>query len=127
MVNFSYQISNLLFVLIAVKITRNAVEAGKISSLSKFSTNEGSIVPENPLNNENILPSSESPAETSALASRDLEETSDDSRGSTVYSYFYVGRWTWHIPLWFTLWFTFYVAFNVVRSIYGHSVRSSSR
>lgn len=57
------------------------------------------------------------------------------------WSYFYVGSWAWHIPLWFTLCrkglnflsldiklqnfisgFTFYVFGNVIRSIQGHSV-----
>lgn len=131
MVNFSCQISNLLLVLITLKVTQNGVEAGKISSLSKSSSNESSIASGKLLNvdSENLRKSEanvESEAEISAPSTA-LDRKPDDSRGSTVYSYFYVGRWAWHIPLWFTLWFVFYISFNVVRAIQGHSVRTSKK
>lgn len=123
--NFSYQISNLVLVLIALKVSYNEVESRKITSLSKAvesSTESGKSLN---LQSEKFLTGSEaSQIETSTPTQTALDTKSEKSRGSTVYSYFYVGRWTWHIPLWFTLWFTFYIAFNVVRSIYSHSVRT---
>ena len=125
MVKFSYQISNLVIILVALKLLKNEVEAGKISSLSKLQANESSIISEKLPNtsSETFVGSSEAQVESSTINSLALNKNSDDSRASTVYSYFYIGRWAWHIPLWFTLWFVFYIAFNVVRAIYGHSVR----
>lgn len=122
MVKLSNQISNLVIVLIALKVIYNQVEAGKITSLSQ--PNERLNLKENSLNtnSEEIL-SKNGSEEVSELSSSALESNPDDSRSSTVYSYFYIGRWAWHIPLWFLLWFVFYVAFNVVRAIQGHSVR----
>lgn len=58
----------------------------------------------------------------SAVGRNDLELKRVYSPREATYSYFYVGRWLWHIPLWFTLYFTFYVLANVFRSIYGHEV-----
>lgn len=38
------------------------------------------------------------------------------------YSYFYLGRRLWYIPLYFTVWFTFYVAWLIIQSIGRHKV-----
>ncbi|XP_059616273.1 uncharacterized protein LOC132261461 [Phlebotomus argentipes] len=38
------------------------------------------------------------------------------------YSYYYLGRKLWYIPLYFTVWFTFYVAALIIRSIARHKV-----
>jgi hypothetical protein len=42
----------------------------------------------------------------------------------TRWSYFYIGRWAWHLPLWFLVWFVFYLVFCTFRSIYSHAVRN---
>jgi hypothetical protein len=113
MVNFSFQISHFVLVLIAIYVVHN--EARKIttqtSSANRLNVTEN-VNPED----DKLLKSSEVNAPSTAVVA-----TQQDARESK-YSYFYVGRWTWHIPLWFTLWFSFYVFFNVIRSIYGHTV-----
>ncbi|XP_055906807.1 uncharacterized protein LOC129942037 [Eupeodes corollae] len=38
------------------------------------------------------------------------------------YSYFYIGRKLWYIPLYFTVWFTFYVLWLILKSIARHKV-----
>lgn len=38
------------------------------------------------------------------------------------YSYFYLGRHLWYVPLYFTVWFTFYVAYLIIQSIGRHKV-----
>ena len=38
------------------------------------------------------------------------------------YSYYYLGRKLWYIPLYFTLWFCLYVVFLIIRSIGRHKV-----
>jgi hypothetical protein len=38
------------------------------------------------------------------------------------YSYYYLGRKLWYIPLYFTLWFCLYVAALIIRSIGRHKV-----
>ncbi|XP_055387271.1 uncharacterized protein LOC129615888 [Condylostylus longicornis] len=38
------------------------------------------------------------------------------------YSYFYLGRKLWYIPLYFTVWFSFYVLWLIVKSIARHKV-----
>ena len=38
------------------------------------------------------------------------------------YSYFYIGRKLWYIPLYFTVWFTFYVLWLILKSISRHKV-----
>jgi hypothetical protein len=43
----------------------------------------------------------------------------------TRWSYFYIGQWVWHFPLWFTLYFVFYLVFCTIRSIYNHTVSTS--
>lgn len=40
----------------------------------------------------------------------------------TRWSYFYVGSWVWHFPLWFLIYFVWYLIFCTVRSIYNHTV-----
>lgn len=39
------------------------------------------------------------------------------------YSYYYIGRKLWYIPLYFTLYFSFYVAALIIKSIGRHKVR----
>lgn len=114
MKNISFQISLLL--LIAIKVTQN--EAARIKSAQNslslsenVNTNE-----ENPI--KSSVPSENSEKDESLTGVVATQQGARD----TKYSYFYIGRWTWHIPLWFTLWFSFYVFFNVIRSIYGHAV-----
>ncbi|XP_065356472.1 myb-like protein AA [Calliphora vicina] len=38
------------------------------------------------------------------------------------YSYFYIGRKLWYIPLYFTIWFSFYVLWLILKSIARHKV-----
>lgn len=40
-----------------------------------------------------------------------------------TYSYYYLGRKLWYVPLFFTLWFTFYVAALIIKSIARHKVQ----
>lgn len=40
------------------------------------------------------------------------------------YSYFYIGRKLWYIPLYFTVWFSFYVLWLILKSIARHKVSS---
>lgn len=42
------------------------------------------------------------------------------------YSYYYLGRKIWYIPLYFTLWFCIYVAALIIRSIGRHKVNVNS-
>lgn len=126
MVKFSSQVNSLVLALIALQVVRN--EARKImptasdektSSLSS-SAGAGSLKDE-----QALLISDTKFEQNSPSLPTELEAREQDTRG-TKYSYFYVGRWTWHIPLWFTLWFSFYVFWNVIRAILGHKVRSVS-
>jgi hypothetical protein len=116
MMNISSQISHLVLVLIAINVVYN--EARQITSRTT------SVATENVnSNDEKLLKSSEVNAKVlnDESPSTAIVATQQEAR-EDKYSYFYVGRWTWHIPLWFTLWFSFYVFFNVIRSIYGHTV-----
>lgn len=126
MVNISSQISHLVLVLIAIYVVHNEARkfTPRTTSVKRFN------VTENVNSNDEELPKSsevnanvqndDSPALTTAVVA-----TQQDAR-ENKYSYYYLGRWTWHIPLWFTLWFSFYVLFNVVRSIQGHAVSEIS-
>ncbi|CAD6999924.1 unnamed protein product [Ceratitis capitata] len=38
------------------------------------------------------------------------------------YSYFYIGRKLWYVPLYFTVWFSFYVLWLILKSIARHKV-----
>lgn len=38
------------------------------------------------------------------------------------YSYFYIGRKLWYIPLYFTVWFSFYILWLIIKSIGRHKV-----
>ncbi|XP_073822633.1 uncharacterized protein [Musca autumnalis] len=38
------------------------------------------------------------------------------------YSYFYIGRKLWYIPLYFTVWFSFYILWLILKSIARHKV-----
>lgn len=42
------------------------------------------------------------------------------------YSYFYLSRSLWYIPLYFTVWFTFYVTWLILQSIGRHKVHLNS-
>lgn len=124
MVKFSSQANSLMFVLITIQVTHN--EAGSLRTQSALSSNESSsAVPKSlNVNDDKRLTTYQDILRKQVEERSSLPSVNDvkkaDARGT--YSYFYVGRWAWHIPLWFTLWFTFYIAFNVVRAIYGHSV-----
>lgn len=128
MVNFPSQINNLVLVLIALQVVHN--EAAKITSQTKLLSNGSSkAVTKSQEVNDAKLPinseegsSASGEGEVEVPLPTDIAEKHSDARDSTVYSYFYVARWTWHIPLWFTLWFVFYILFNVFRAIYGHHV-----
>lgn len=60
------------------------------------------------------------------INNKNVSETSIESRKSeardTRWSYYYMGRWVWHLPLWFLLYFVWYIVFCTVRSIYNHTV-----
>lgn len=43
------------------------------------------------------------------------------------YSYFYLSRSLWYIPLYFTVWFTFYVTWLILQSIGRHKVSFSTK
>lgn len=109
------QTNFLVIYLVVVQLAYN--EARQITPQSKITSNRSSekVNEEKPLSkqieNPKINGTDVSREASKALTARD-----------TTYSYFYVGRWTWHIPLWFTLWFSFYVTFNVFRAILGHQV-----
>lgn len=40
-----------------------------------------------------------------------------------TYSYYYLGRKLWYVPLFFTLWFCFYVSALIIKSIARHKVQ----
>lgn len=123
MVNFSLQFNSFVLVFLTLQVVQH--EAGKITSKVSANKSLNAVVELPKVYDEKILTINEARAdEVAATASTDLEDNSRQA-DSTKFSYFYVGRWTWHIPLWFTLWFSFYVFWNVIRSIYGHTVRSS--
>lgn len=118
-----------MFVLIALQVTRN--EAGKLRTQSVLLSNGDSSAVTKSLhvNDDKQLTSIQDNVGTRVEEERKPQQTALDLRKAdarATYSYFYVGRWTWHIPLYFTLWFTFYIAFNVVRAIYGHHVSLNS-
>ncbi|KAG5666265.1 hypothetical protein PVAND_014299 [Polypedilum vanderplanki] len=46
--------------------------------------------------------------------------TKNSEARETKWSYYYMGLWTWHLPLWFLLYFVFYLVFCTIRSIYKH-------
>lgn len=119
MMNLSTQFNSLVLVLITLQVARN--EAAKISHSvsSKALSDESSSVEKipSPISDRGL----ELKQEESSI-STELEARNQETR-ETKYSYFYLGRWTWHIPLWFTLWFSFYVFWNVIRAILGHTVR----
>lgn len=53
-----------------------------------------------------------------------LEEPEEEEEQPRVkkYSYFYLSRSLWYIPLYFTVWFTFYVTYLILLSIGRHKV-----
>lgn len=119
MVNLSTQVNSLVLVLITLQVARN--EAAKIShTVSSTALQDESSSSEkipSPISDRGLEVKQEESSAPTELEARN-QETRD-----TKYSYFYMGRWTWHIPLWFTLWFSFYVFWNVIRAILGHTVR----
>lgn len=121
MVNISSQISHLLFVLIAISVVHNEARriTSRTSSVETINATENVNANDEKLLNSSEAENNESPPSQLPLTT---EITAKQDSRETKYSYFYLGRWTWHIPLWFTLWFSFYVFFNVIRSIYGHTV-----
>ena len=62
-------------------------------------------------------------------SNKTVSDTSIVSRKSdareTRWSYYYMGRWTWHLPLYFLIYFVWYIVFCTVRSIYNHTVSYS--
>ena len=57
----------------------------------------------------------------STTSDRALKESSRDVRGST-YSYYYISRRVWYIPLWFLIYFCCYILGLIIRSIILHKV-----
>ena len=113
MVNFSLHVSShfIFLLIILIVVARN--EAGKITN--------SSAVTEIKQRNEDF--NVEVQQDEPEVVETALDVNNQDTKArDTKYSYFYIGRWTWHIPLWFLLWFTAYIFGNVVRSIYGHAV-----
>lgn len=123
MVKVSYQINILVIALVVLQLAFN--EARRLSLDSNITSNESTesekVNEQKSLSiqfvNGTVNRNDDAGESTKALNARD----------SSKYSYFYVGRWTWHIPLWFTLWFSFYVTFNVFRAILGHKVGELSK
>lgn len=58
-----------------------------------------------------------------APAPRAMEESSRQS----PYSYYYIGRKLWYVPLYFSLYFIFYVGALIIRAIARHKVTYPSR
>lgn len=54
-----------------------------------------------------------------------LQLTNSEARGST-YSYYYISRRVWYIPLWFLIYFCFYIMGLIIRSIILHKVCCTS-
>lgn len=50
------------------------------------------------------------------------EEEPEEQPRVKKYSYFYLSRSLWYIPLYFTVWFTFYVTWLILQSIGRHKV-----
>lgn len=50
------------------------------------------------------------------------EEEEPEQPRVKKYSYFYLSRSLWYIPLYFTVWFTFYVTYLILQSIGRHKV-----
>lgn len=61
-------------------------------------------------------------ADQTGLNSKELVTTSNDARGST-YSYYYISRRVWYIPLWFLVYFCVYILALIIRSMILHKVR----
>lgn len=126
MVKFSSRASNLMFVLIAIQVTRS--ETGKLrttQSVLLSNGNSSAVTKSLNANDDKKLTSIQDSVGTREEEEQKPLPTAIDVKKAdarATFSYFYVGRWTWHIPLWFTLWFTLYVAFNVFRAINGHHV-----
>lgn len=59
--------------------------------------------------------------ETTTAAPATTEEAPEEPRVKK-YSYYYLGRKLWYVPLYFTLWFCLYVALLIIRSIGRHKV-----
>lgn len=55
--------------------------------------------------------------------SNSLQLTKSEARGST-YSYYYISRRVWYIPLWFLIYFCLYILGLIIRSIILHKVSS---
>lgn len=124
MVKISSQFSNLVLVLIAIQVTQN--HARRITSEVKYVNSNVTTARHQKVNDVMVRNTDigSSSLDKSQALSRDLDARQTDT-STDKYSYFFVGSWIWHIPLWFTLWFSFYVAFNVVRAINGHTVINS--
>jgi hypothetical protein len=116
MANFSIQIINLLFVACLVQFF--LCEAARITS-RKGSEND---LMKNVDQDENNSKDNQSLTNVESSKSTALEAS---ETGRQKYSYYYIGRWTWQGHLWVTLLFSFYVFGNVIRSIYGHTVKIS--
>lgn len=51
-----------------------------------------------------------------------IQSVNSEARGST-YSYYYISRRVWYIPLWFLIYFCFYILGLIIRSIILHKVK----
>lgn len=68
------------------------------------------------------------PPTTTTTTTEEPEEEEPEPEQPRVkkYSYFYLSRSLWYIPLYFTVWFTFYVTWLILQSIGRHKVNNTS-
>uniref|UniRef100_A0A336MHL7 CSON001845 protein n=1 Tax=Culicoides sonorensis TaxID=179676 RepID=A0A336MHL7_CULSO len=60
---------------------------------------------------------------TSTKDSLTTVNNNSEARGAT-YSYYYISRRVWYIPLWFLFYFCFYILGLIIRSIILHRIRA---
>jgi hypothetical protein len=82
-----------------------------------LATKNGKSLVNEPVLVESVFKEQPKAPET-AVAARELKE---EMRGKK-YSYYYLARTLWYVPLYFLVYFTFYILFLVVRSIVKHLV-----
>lgn len=61
---------------------------------------------------------------TTTTEEPETEEPEPEQPRVKKFSYFYLARSLWYIPLYFTLWFTFYVTYLILQSIGRHKVNN---
>lgn len=65
------------------------------------------------------------PVDTKDLAA--VPRANSESPRQAPYSYYYIGRKLWYVPLYFSLYFIFYVGALIIRAIARHKVTFPSR